>query len=451
MHRAGLIVAMVLSGAVSALPGRAEAKTPAQPEAKRVELENGLRLLVIEQPQLPMVVLNATIDAGSRFDPRGKEGLAGLTSTLLTEGTKSRSAAEIHEATDFLGARLSAGSGDDYATLSLTVLGKDLEAGLDLFADVLRHPAFAKAEFDRKRDETLASLEAEDQSPSSIAEREFRRALFGDGPYRAGPGGWKDSVGSLRVEEVRTFYRQAYRPDRIILVASGDVTLDQMRKLLEARFGDWKTKAPEPKPPEPQLNEGPKVLRFERELTQANLVWGHGGTTRDNPDWYAISVMNYILGGGGFSSRMMNSIRVEGGLAYSVFSFFRPGKVPGSFQVGLQTKSASTGEAIRLIEKEIERIRTNAVNEDELVAAKKFLTGSFPLKFDSNGEMVVFYSQVEFYGLGLDYASRYVGLINSITSEDVQRVAKRYLEPEKAILVVVGKQAEIQLPTAASP
>jgi zinc protease len=134
-----------------------------------------------------------------------------------------------------------------------------------------------------------------------------------------------------------------------------------------------------------------------------------------------------------------------------VFSFFRPGKVPGSFQVGLQTKSASTGEAIRLIEKEIERIRTNAVNEDELVAAKKFLTGSFPLKFDSNGEMVVFYSQVEFYGLGLDYASRYVGLINSITSEDVQRVAKRYLEPEKAILVVVGKQAEIQLPTAASP
>jgi zinc protease len=158
--------------------------------------------------------------------------------------------------------------------------------------------------------------------------------------------------------------------------------------------------------------------------------------------------MNYILGGGGFSSRLMNSIRVEGGLAYSVFSYFTPGKLPGSFQVALQTKSASTAEAIERLEKEIERIRTEPVTEEELAGAKKFLTGSFPLKFDSNGDLAVFFSQVEFYGLGLDYPERYPRLIESVTRDDVLRVAKKYLKPEERILVVVGKQSEIQLPGA---
>jgi zinc protease len=156
--------------------------------------------------------------------------------------------------------------------------------------------------------------------------------------------------------------------------------------------------------------------------------------------------MNYILGGGGFSSRMMNSIRTEAGLAYSVFSYFVPGKLPGSFQVSLQTKSATTADALARLREEVEKIRTKPVLDDELEAAKKYLTGSFPLRFDSDAELVGFFSQVEYYGMGLDYPARYDDLINSVTKEDVLRVAKKYLHPDQAILVIVGKQADIQLP-----
>jgi zinc protease len=198
--------------------------------------------------------------------------------------------------------------------------------------------------------------------------------------------------------------------------------------------------------PAGRSRETADLIRINRELTQANVVFGHLGTTREDPDWYAIQVMNYILGGGGFSSRMMNSIRIEAGLVYSVFSYFVPGKLPGSFQVVLQTKSATTAEALRRVRDEIERIRSTPVSDEELASAKKYLTGSFPLRFDSDAEMVSFYSQVEFYGLGLDYPDRYDGLINSISKDDILRVAKKYLHPEEAIVVVVGKQADIQLP-----
>jgi zinc protease len=219
-----------------------------------------------------------------------------------------------------------------------------------------------------------------------------------------------------------------------------------MAELIEKQLGTWKSGSSEAKTPPVSPAPAPEVIRIDRELTQANLVWGHEGTTRDNPDWYAIQVMNYILGGGGFSSRMMNSIRIEAGLAYSVFSYFVPGKLPGSFQVVLQTKSASTGEALRRLREEVERVREQPVGDEELASAKRYLTGSFPLRFDSDAEMVSFYSQVEFYGLGLDYPQRYDGLINSVTKDDVLRVAKKYLHPDDALVVIVGKQSDIKLP-----
>jgi len=416
------------------------------PPVERAELPSGIRLLVIPQPHLPMVVVNMLVDAGARFDPRGKEGLAAMTANLLTEGTEKRSAADIHDAVDFLGAKLSGGAGDDYASVSLTVLKKDLAAGFDLFADVLLRPKFAKPEFSRKRDESLAELESEEQNPGAVAERAFRKTLFVTGPYRAEPSGWKESVAKLTPADVKAFYQAAYQPQRAILVASGDVTLDEMKDLAERSFGGWRGTKAEAKLAEPAPPPPAETTRIDRELTQTNLVWGHRGTTRDDPEWYAIQVMNYILGGGGFSSRMMNSIRIEAGLAYSVSSFFVPGKLPGSFQVVLQTKTATTADALRRMRQEIERMRSEPVADEELASAKKYLTGSFPLRFDSDGEMVGFFSQVEFYGLGLDYPERYQGLINAITKQDVQRVAQKYLHPEEAILVLVGKQAEIQLP-----
>jgi len=439
------VMGNVLFAMVSlAAPGRGLAAKA--PPVEHKVLPNGIQLLVIRQPHLPMVVVSALVDAGSRFDAPGKEGLASLTANLLSEGTEKRTSAQIHDAVDFLGARLSAGAGDDYASVALTVLKKDLDEGFDLFADVLLHPKFAKAEFSRKRDEELAELEADEQNPGAVADRAFRKTLFGTGPYRAEPGGWKEAVTKLGVADVKNFYRAAYQPQRTIVVASGDVTMEEMSDLCTRLLGSWKRNSTEMKSLEPSPPPRAEFLRIDRDLTQANLVWGHAGTTRDNPDWYAIQVMNYILGGGGFSSRMMNSIRIEAGLAYSVMSFFIPGKLPGAFEVVLQTKSATTAEALRRVREEVERIRTQPVSDEELDAAKRYLTGSFPLRFDSDAETVSFYAQVEFYGLGLDYAARYDDLINSVTKEDVQRVAEKYLRPEDAIVVIVGKQSDIQLP-----
>ena len=192
----------------------------------------------------------------------------------------------------------------------------------------------------------MPSSRPTEQSPGSVAERAFRKALFGAGPYRSEPSGWKESVAKLAIGDVKAFFQAAYQPQRTILVASGDVTLAEM-----TRFGRSAARRMEGQRARGEASrrvarrQTADLIRINRELTQANVVFGHLGTTRDDPDWYAIQVMNYILGGGGFSSRMMNSIRIEAGLVYSVFSYFVPGKLPGSFQVVLQTKSATHGRS----------------------------------------------------------------------------------------------------------
>ncbi|MEA2626148.1 MAG: zinc protease [Candidatus Binatota bacterium] len=439
--------AVILAGTLSTGLGD-RALAAKAPPVERMVLDNGVVLLVIPQHDLPMVVVSALVDGGSRLDPDGKEGLASLTASLLPEGTAKRTAEEIHETVDFLGAKLSAAAGDDYSAVTLMTLEKDLPASLDLLVDVLRNPAFPKDEFGRKKEEALGGIEADEQDPGAIASREFRKKLFGKGPYRAPTAGWADSVKALTANDVAAFYRATYHPNRTIVVVSGDITPKAMLALANQLLGDWKAAdAPLDGPPPKPLTQK-DVVRIDRDLTQANLIWGHLGTTREDPDWYALQVMNYILGGGGFSSRMMSSIRTEAGLAYSVFSYFSGGKLPGSFQVTLQTKSASTREALDRLEREVARIREQPVSDDELSQAKKYLTGSFPMRFDSNGDMVSFYSQVEYFHLGLDYPERYEGLIESVTKDDIQRVATKYLHPEQAILVVVGDQEKIDLENA---
>jgi zinc protease len=185
-----------------------------------------------------------------------------------------------------------------------------------------------------------------------------------------------------------------------------------------------------------------KTVKIDRTITQAHIILGHAGVSRENPDYYALTVMNYILGGGGFASRLVEEIRNKRGLAYSVTSFFDPGKYPGSFQIALQTKNSSAREAISLALQQMERIRKEQVSEKELEGAKKYLMGSFPLRLDTQGKLANFLTQMEYYGLGLDYPEKYPSLIRSVTREEVNRVAKIYIQPENYILVIVANLAE---------
>jgi zinc protease len=191
-----------------------------------------------------------------------------------------------------------------------------------------------------------------------------------------------------------------------------------------------------------RFEEEQKTVKINRPITQANIILGHAGVSRENPDFYAITVMNYILGGGGFASRLTEEIRNKRGLAYSVGSFFDPGKYPGSFQIALQTKNSSAREAIAISLREMERIQKELVSEKELEGAKKYLIGSFPMRFDTQGKLVNFLTQVEYYGLGLDYPEKYPSFIQSITREEVLRVAKKYLHPRNYVLVIVANLKE---------
>jgi zinc protease len=414
----------------------------AMPPVQRTVLPNRLVLLVCEEHSLPFVTLQLLIDSGSRTDPPGQEGLSYMTARGLLLGTSKRNVTAINEELDFMGAALNASSGRDYTTVSLRVLKKDLDKGLDLLMDALTQPTFPDEEIRREVEKTLAAIQSQEDQPDEVAEKAFQRDLFLTSPYAHPVHGTKESLSRLTREALVKFYRAYYHPNHSILTVVGDITADELKVKILPRFTNWPMAEIPEVPFVTTFAKEPKVTKIDREITQANIILGHVGVSRNNPDYYALTVMNYILGGGGFSSRLVEEIRDKRGLAYSVASFFDPGKYPGSFQIALQTKNASAREAIALSLEEMKRIRTQGVSEKELDAAKKYLMGSFPMRFDTQGKLVNFLTQIEYYGLGLDYPEKYPSLIRSVTREDVLRVAKAYLHPENVILVVVANLKE---------
>lgn len=418
----------------------------ATPPAARYTLGNGARLVVSEQHALPMIAIEMFIDAGSRRDPQGQEGVAALTADLLTEGTKTRTAEEISRAFDALGAAYNIAADVDYAHVSMKLLSKDLDAGLDLLFDVVLHPRFAEAEVTRRREATLARMKAEEDEPAEVAEHAFLKAIFDDGPYGHPVIGYPLAVRKLTRTEVTAFYSQYYRADGAIVTVVGDVAADDIRGRMEKALQGWKQgTAAEFQYPAERPAAG-ATLTIDKPITQANIVLGHIGIARDNPDYYAVQVMNFILGGGGFSSRLLDNIRTKAGLAYSVASFFTSNQAPGSFQVVMQTKNASTADAIERACAEIEGMRRDLVSDAAVNDARLYLTGSFPLKLDSTTKLASFLTQVEFFNLGDDYTDTFKQRINAVTKEDVQRVARKYLQPDRLTLVVVSDLAHVRVP-----
>jgi zinc protease len=416
--------------------------------ARRSVLGNGLVVLTSEQKALPMVTLNLLVEAGSRFEPADRAGLANLASRLLIYGTKNRTALQISEALDFIGATLSTGCSEETAAVSLTLLKKDLDAGLKLLAEVLTESTFPAEEIDRQKQSVIASIRAKEEQPGEVAEMKFMEALFPKSPYGRPVEGIEESVRRVERAGLLEFYRNYYRPNHAILAVVGDVSPEEINTKLTQAFNAWGKGTAAVGPIAPPVPGAPTVVLVNKDLTQANIVVGHEGVPRTHPDYYAIQVMNYVLGGGGFSSRMMESIRNQRGLAYSIYSAFEPEKYAGSFQVTMQTKNDSAAEAIRVAVDEVRKMREQGATEPELQEAKDYLIGNFPIRFDTNRKVASLLSQIEFFGLGLDYPDRYPDIIRKVTREDVLRVAKRYLQPEKLIVVVVADQAKAGVKTS---
>jgi zinc protease len=438
---AWILSLMVIMLFIASVPVQA-----AESLGKRIVLKNGMVLLLAEKHEIPMVTVSMAIKAGNVVEPMNKPGLASLTAALLTQGTIRRSASQISREIDFIGGSLSVSGGDDYASAGLRVLKKDLRTGLDLLADVLMHPAFDQKEIDRKVKETLASIQQQKDEPEVIAGEAFTKAVFGAHPY----GRTNDDVAAylpqVTRQDVVDFYSRWYGPNDVIIAVVGDVAEKEIISLLDEQFKGWKNaeraRTDREKPP---VIGSVVVKKIDKKITQANIAMGHIGINRENPDFYAVMIMNYILGGGGFSSRLMDNIRDNRGLAYDVHSSFSAQKEPGPFRVWVQTKNESANQAIEEIFKELKRIRTEPVMDKELADAKAYLTGSFPLRMDTSAKIAAMMTSVEIYNLGLDYPQKYPALINAVTKDDILRVAKKYLEPEKIVIVVLGDQEHIKL------
>jgi len=419
-------------------------------EIKRMTLNNGAVLLVSEQHQLPMVSMAIAFDAGSRRDPEDKAGLAALTATALMEGTSQLSSAQFNQTIDFMGSEIDISANRDYAVALLTSLKKYEGNTLHLLAQTLQNPGLRDDDIKRKLGDTVAAIHASEEEPDYTANLTITKTLFGDTPYGHQVEGTVASLGKVTAADVRAFYHDHYKMGSAVIAVAGDVEANAIRDQLNQEFTGLAGTVPaQAVPPAPSVPVGIHAQLIDRNVAQANMILGSGGVSRLNPDYYKLQVMNYILGGGGFASRLVKSVRSKAGLAYSVTSEFAAGKFPGAFLIILQTKNASANEALKLILQQMREIQENAVTAAEMQSAKKYLIGSFPLKIDRQSEIVSFMLQVEIYGLGLDYAERYPKIIAAITTADVQKVAQQYLHPDALDLVAVANQAEAKIDVAA--
>jgi zinc protease len=407
---------------------------------------NGMTVLVLEQHYLPIVEIHALIKAGSAQDPPEKAGLANLVTSLLDEGTVTRSSKQLAEQIDFVGGSIGTKASEDFTSVTVRVLKKDADLGFTLLADMLLHPVFHKQEYERIKTQILGEIVSDNDDPGHVAMKAFNQVVFHGHPYRWPVEGTEETLGKITLADAQAFYAKEYLPNQTILAVVGDLTVDQVTALIQTHFGGWKKAAlPVHAPRKPAPVERKTVQLIEKDLTQSTIVLGHAGISRTNPDFYAVTVMNHILGAGGFSSRLMETIRDKQGLAYGVMSQFDAKLMPGAFVVNLQTKTNTTNQAINGVLAELKTMREAPVTDQELAEAKSFLMGSFPLRLDSTAKLAQVLAQVEFYGLGLDYFSQYPKWIERVTKEDVQRVAKQYLDPQRYALVVVGDIAKAKV------
>jgi zinc protease len=414
------------------------------PIGERYVLDNGIILLVKENHALPVVTVSMIIKAGSVMEPSDEAGLAHLTAGLLTKGADKMSANDISEAIDYIGGSLSTGGSTDYAIAGMKVLKKDIDTGFSLLAKVLMMPAFEQTEVDRLKKAVKAGIIRSEQEPGSVASKAFSKAVFGaDNPYGRPVEGTVESIDNITRDDITAFHAKYYAPNNCIMAVVGDITAAEAKNLISKHFVEWpKKEIAAPVVPTSPQPSGVQMVQINRDITQANILMGHIGVNRENPDYYKLYVMNYILGGGGFASRILDKIRDDMGLAYSAYSYFGANKYQGSYTVGLETKNQSAKTAIDETLKIIENMKKEQVTDKELQDAKDYITGSFPRKMDTSSKIAELLAQVEFYNLGLNYFEMYEREITRVTKEDILESAKKYLHPDNIYIIEVANLKE---------
>lgn len=418
------------------------------PVVRTDRLANGPALHVVEHRELPLVQVTLTIAGGGRLD-RDLPGLASFTAGLLDEGAGTRDANALQSELAFLGASLSTSASWDVTTVSLKVARRNLDAALDLMADVVLRPTFAAAEVRRQRDLRLASLlQAKDQ-PGALANLAFSQALFPEGhPYRASLGG--DSISTARLDSatVRAFYEGSIRPDRAAFYVVGDIGAADARQALARRFGSWRTTGGErragPVLAAAVAPQGLQVVLVDKPgAAQSTITVGTVGVERTSADLAAIDVMNTILGGS-FSSRLMSNLRETRGYTYGVSSGFAYRPLPGPFTVSSGVRTDVTDSSLVEIFKEMRTIRETPVSEVELDRAKAYIALGIPGDLESTSQIAGQLASLASWNLPITWLQEYVADVQKVTVADVQRVARRFLPAEHGYVIVVGDLARIR-------
>lgn len=419
-----------------------EGKTPVfkLPEIQSFRLSNGLKVKFIQYRQLPIVQLQFVFYAGSAHDPQNKAGLVNLIMRLLDAGTKNRTIFEIADELEFLGARFSANTSYDGSFVSLLTLKKHLEKSLELTSDILQNSIFPDSEFNRVKDEVLTSLIQQKDRADVTANKVFSKIVYNDQhPYAKPIDGTESSVKNISVSDLREFYKKYFSPENAVLIVVGDTKSKELKALLEKYFSSWKSsKHKLPDIPKVNVDYNPGLFIVDKpNAPQSQIRVGCIGVDRNNPDYYALEVMNMILGGN-FNSRINWNLREQKGYTYGARSSFMYRKQLGAFNAGGGFKSSVTDSCIIELLYEIQRMRDTDVSVDELKFAKNSIILSFPRNFETPAQIASQVATLELYNLPDNYFNNYISKIEKMKIEDVRRVSKKYLNPEKMSIVVVG-------------
>jgi predicted Zn-dependent peptidase len=409
------------------------------------ELPNGLKLMIVEQHELPLADFILLVGSGSTADPASKTGVANLTAAMLREGTTTRKSLEIADQISFLGINLSPSSSWESSTISLHTPTAQLDSALSLFADVALHPSFPANEFERIRKNRLTELlQLRDQGPS-IANLAFPAIVYGSThPYGAASIGTETSVKSLATSDLQSYYQTNFRPNNSTLIIVGDVTPAQIEQKINALFGGWQRgDVPSLAYGEPPQSSGTTIYLIDKPgAAQSSFRIGAVGVPRSTKDYFALTVMNTILGGS-FSSRLNQNLRETRGYTYGAGSRFDMRRAAGPFTASAEIVAAKTDSALLEFMKELNGIR-QAVPADELSRAKRYLQLQLPSNFETTQQIANALVPVALYGLPLDYYNNYVQNIEGITQADVARVAQQYINPGSLAVVIVGDRKTIE-------
>ena len=417
------------------------------PQIEPVILANGIRVYFKEDHELPLIQFTVMAPGGAIDDPAEKAGLASfLARSLRTAGTGSRSAEQMDIDLEQLAADFSV-SADTYAlTLDLSLLATDLVSGLDLLQEVLRTPAFEPERLELARKQTLEAIRRQNDHPQAIASRELLQAIYGDHPLGRTPT--EVTVTAISREDLLAAYHASFSPEKLWIAVSGDFDRALLLAGLEARFASWpaQQRVPRVLPPLVGGNAG-VAIHGQKDLPQSVVMLGQVGVDKGAPDQHAVRVMNFILGGGGFNSRMMKEIREERGLAYSVYSHFQVGRfLPGPFIAQCETKSSTTIEALKLMLAAMETIREEPVRAEELHIAKESLNNSFVFSFTNPHDVVTQAMRLDFYDYPDDYLESYRDKVEALSLTDIQQAARDHLQPEQMSIVLIGNEQEFEAP-----